>query len=149
MHYYVLMGFKHKQILMVQRGVDVVKKILLCVLVIFCLAAYQSYAQIAWDAEKFMPLSEVKRGMKGKGYTVFSGITVEEFECEVVSVEYNSSPGLHIVWMEGLSDNFKRTGVARGMSGSPVYIDGRLMGALSRGFFQPARTLQPLWGYTL
>ena len=48
------------------------KKTLLCALVICCLATYQSYAQIEWDAEKFMPLSEVKAGMKGKGYTVFS-----------------------------------------------------------------------------
>lgn len=111
------------------------KKTLLCALVILCLATYHSYAQIEWDAEKFMPLSEVKRGMKGKGYTVFSGITVEEFECEVVSVEYNFIPGWHVVWMEGLSDNFKRTGVAGGMSGSPIYIDGRLMGAISLGYF--------------
>ncbi len=111
------------------------KKILLCAFVIFCLAAYQSHAQIEWDAEKFMPLSEVKRGMTGKGYTVFSGTTVEEFECEVVSVEYNFIPGWHVVWMKGLSDNFKRTGVAGGMSGSPIYIDGRLMGALSLGYF--------------
>ena len=111
------------------------KKILLCALVVFCLVACHSYAQIEWDTEKFMPLSEVKRGMKGKGYTVFSGTTVEEFECEVVSVEYNFIPGWHVVWMEGLSDNFKRTGVAGGMSGSPVYIDGRLIGAISLGFF--------------
>ena len=111
------------------------KKALLCALVVFCLVACHSYAQIEWDAEKFMPLSEVKRSMKGKGYTVFSGITVEEFECEVVSVEYNFVPGWHVIWLEGLSDNFKRTGVAGGMSGSPVYIDGRLIGAVSLGFF--------------
>ena len=123
------------------------KKILLCALVIFCLVAYQSYAQIEWDAEKFMSLSEVKRGMKGKGYTVFSGTTVEEFECEVVSVEYNFIPGWHVVWMEGLSDNFKRTGVAGGMSGSPIYIDGRLMGALSLGGFSQ-REHSNLFGVT-
>ena len=123
------------------------KKILLCAFVIFCLVAYQSYAQIEWDAEKFMPLSEVKRGMKGKGYTVFSETTVEEFECEVVSVEYNFIPGWHVVWMEGLSDNFKRTGVAGGMSGSPIYIDGRLMGAISLGGFSQ-REHSNLFGVT-
>ncbi|MCY3722371.1 MAG: hypothetical protein OXG97_09145 [Candidatus Poribacteria bacterium] len=111
------------------------KKSLLCALVICCLATYQSYAQIEWDAEKFMPLSEVKKGMTGKGYTIFFGTTVEEFECEVVSVEHNFIPGWHVVWMKGLSDNFKRTGVAGGMSGSPIYIDGRLMGAVSLGYF--------------
>ena len=111
------------------------KKSLICALVVFCFVAFHGYAQIQWDAEKFMPLSEVKQGMKGKGYTVFSGITVDEFECEVVSVEYNFIPGWHVVWMEGLSDNFKHTGPAGGMSGSPIYIDGRLMGALSLGYF--------------
>ena len=111
------------------------KKALLCALVVFCLAACHGYAQIQWNAEKFMPLSEVEPGMTGKGYTVFSGTTVEEFECEVVSIEYNYFPGWHVIWCKGLSDNFKRTGVAGGMSGSPIYINGRLIGALSLGHF--------------
>ena len=112
------------------------KKVWLCALIIvFCFAAYHSHAQIKWDAEKFMPLSDVKQGMTGKGYTVFSGIEVEEFDFEVISVEHNYFPGWHVVWCKGLSENFKRTGVAGGMSGSPIYIDGRLMGALSLGFF--------------
>ncbi|MCY3743715.1 MAG: hypothetical protein OXH00_22095 [Candidatus Poribacteria bacterium] len=110
------------------------KKIYLFVLAIFCLTAYHAQAQIKWDAEKFMPLSEIKLGMKGKGYTVFSGTTVEEFDFEVVSIYYNRFPGLHIVWAKGISDNFKRTGSAGGMSGSPMYIDGRLIGALSRSY---------------
>ena len=111
------------------------KKAWVCTLIVFCLTTYYSHAQIKWDAEKFMPLSEVKQGMKGKGYTVFSGINVEEFEYEVVSVEYNYFPGWHVVWCKGLSENFKRTGVAGGMSGSPIYLNGRLMGALSLGYF--------------
>ena len=111
------------------------KKALLCALIVFCLAVPHSYSQIQWDAEKFMPLSEVKPGMKAKGYTVFSGTTVEEFECQVVSIEYNFYPGWHVIWVEGLSDNFKHTGVAGGMSGSPLYIDGRLTGALALGYF--------------
>lgn len=111
------------------------KKVLLCAFVIICLAALHANAQIKWDVKEFMPLSQVKQGMKAKGYTVFSGTTVEEFDCEVVSVEYNFSPNWHVVWMKGTSDNFKRTGVAGGMSGSPIYIDGRLMGALSLGAY--------------
>ena len=110
------------------------RKFYLFVFVIFCFTIYHAQAQIKWDAEKFMSLSEVKPGMKGKGYTVFSGTTVEEFDFEVVSIYYNRFPGLHIVWAKGLSDNFKRTGSAGGMSGSPIYIDGRLMGALSRSY---------------
>ena len=101
-------------------------------LVVFCFTAYQVQGQIKWDAAKFMPLSEVKLGMKGKGYTVFSGVTVEPFDFEVLSIQYNRYPRQHIVWAKGLSENFKQTGSAGGMSGSPVYIDGRLMGSLAR-----------------
>lgn len=111
------------------------KKALLCALVVFCFAAYHSDAQIQWDAAKFMPLSEVEPGMVGKGYTVFSGTTVEEFDFEVLSIEYNYFPEWHVIWCKGLSDNFKRTGVAGGMSGSPIYLNGRLIGALSLGYF--------------
>ena len=111
------------------------KKNLLCVLVVFCMIVLNANAQIEWDADEFMPLSEVKIGMKGKGYTVFSGTDAEEFTYEVTSIEYNSNPGWHVVWAEGTSENFKRTGVAGGMSGSPVYINGRLMGAISLGYF--------------
>ena len=111
------------------------KKAWVCTLIVFCLTTYYSHAQIKWDTEKFMPLAEVKPGMKGKGYTVFSGITVEEFEYEVVSIEYDSYPGWHVIWCKGLSENFKRTGVAGGMSGSPMYLNGRLIGALSLGYY--------------
>ena len=108
------------------------KRVCLFVFAVFFFSAYYVQAQIKWDAAKFMPLSEVKIGMKGKGYTVFSGVTVEPFDFEVVSIQYNRYPRQHIVWAKGLSENFKRTGSAGGMSGSPVYIDGRLMGALAR-----------------
>ena len=123
------------------------KKNLLCVFVVFCLIALNANAQIEWDANEFMPLSEVKIGMEGKGYTVFSGTDAEEFTYEVVSIEYNSSPGWHVVWAEGTSENFKRTGVAGGMSGSPVHIDGRLMGAISLGYFNQ-REHSNLFGIT-
>ena len=53
------------------------KRVYLFACVVFCFTVYHVQAQIAWDAEKFMPLSEVKPGMKGKGYTVFSGTEVE------------------------------------------------------------------------
>ena len=123
------------------------KKILLCVFAVFCLIVLNANAQIEWDADEFMPLSEVEIGMEGKGYTVFSGTDAEEFTYEVVSIEYNSSPGWHVVWAEGTSENFKRTGVAGGMSGSPVYIDGRLMGAISLGYFNQ-RERSNLFGVT-
>ena len=92
-------------------------------------------AQIKWDSEKFMPLAEIKAGMRGKCYTVFSGTTVEPFDFEVISIEYNYTPTWHVIWIKGLSENFKQTGGAGGMSGSPCYIDGRLIGAFSLAFW--------------
>ena len=123
------------------------KKILLCALAVFYLIALNANAQIEWDANEFMPLSEVEIGMKGKGYTVFSGTDAEEFTYEVVGIEYDSSPGWSVVWAEGTSENFKRTGVAGGMSGSPVYIDGRLMGAIALGYIN-LRERSNLFGVT-
>ncbi len=108
-----------------------------CVLIIslLYLIAFQTDAQIKWDSSKFMRLSEVASGMKGEGYTVFSGTTVEKFNFEVVSIEYNLSPNWHVIWVKGSGPNFEKTGVAGGMSGSPMYINGRLVGAISLGYY--------------
>ena len=92
-------------------------------------------AQIAWDSEKFMPLDKVKIGARGKGYTVFHGTTVEPFDFEVVSIERNYIPGWHVIWAKGLSENYQQTGGAGGMSGSPCYIEGKMVGALSLAFW--------------
>ncbi len=102
---------------------------------LFCLIALQVGAQIKWDSSKFMRLAEIAPGMKGEGYTVFSGTTVEKFNFEVVSIEYNYYPNWHVIWVKGSSENFEKTGVAGGMSGSPMYINGQLIGAISLGYF--------------
>ncbi len=102
---------------------------------LFCLIALQVGAQIKWDSSKFMRLAEIAPGMKGEGYTVFSGTTVEKFNFEVVSIEYNYYPNWHVIWVKGSGENFEKTGVAGGMSGSPMYINGQLIGAISLGYF--------------
>ena len=102
---------------------------------LFCLIAFQAGAQIEWDSSKFMRLSEIAPGMKGEGYTVFSGTAVEKFNFEIISIEYNFYPNWHVIWVKGSGENFEKTGVAGGMSGSPMYINGRLIGAISLGYF--------------
>ena len=99
------------------------------------LIALQASGEIKWDASRFMPLSEVAPGMKGEGYTVFSGTTAEKFNFEVISIEYNFYPNWHVIWVKGSGENFEKTGVAGGMSGSPMYINGRLVGAISLGHY--------------
>ncbi len=102
---------------------------------ILCLIVLQASAEVKWDSSKFMPLVEIVPGMKGEGYTVFSGTTVEKFSFEVISIEYNFYPNWDVIWVKGSGENFEKTGVAGGMSGSPMYINGRLIGAISLGYF--------------
>ena len=78
-----------------------------------------------------MPVSEVKQGMKGYGLTVFEGNTVEKFEVEIVGVLNQIGPGQDLILARVDSPQIRRAGVIAGMSGSPVFIDGRLIGALA------------------
>ena len=84
---------------------------------------------------RFFPLEELKPGMKGVARTVFSGSTPEEFGVEILGV-LPGFPGPRqsaiIARLSGA--NAERTGVFGGMSGSPVYIDGRLVGAIAFSF---------------
>lgn len=111
------------------------KSCFVLIISLLCLITLQAGAQIKWDSSKFIPLAEITLGMKGEGYTVFSGTTVEKFNFEVISIEYNFFPNWHVIWVKGSGENFEKTGVAGGMSGSPMYINGRLIGAISLGYF--------------
>jgi hypothetical protein len=79
-----------------------------------------------------MPLDEVKIGMTGVGITVFRGAKREEFEVEVLGVLTNvMGPQRNIIVARLTGGPLATTGVIQGMSGSPVYIDRRLVGAVS------------------
>lgn len=86
----------------------------------------------ASDAPAIFPLSDVKPGMKGVVYTIFQGDQVEKVDLEVIGVLNNAlGPKQDVILVKLLGDKAAETGVAAGMSGSPVYIDGKLVGALS------------------
>lgn len=81
------------------------------------------------------PLSEVRPGLKGVGRTVFEGDKVEEFQVEILGVLKNAIAPKHDVIIARLSGaRLEKTGVVAGMSGSPVYIDGKLLGAVALSF---------------
>src|ERR1700760_3459259 len=81
---------------------------------------------------KFFPLSEVKRGMKGVAYTVFEGVNPEPMQVEILGLLKDAlGPGQDMILARLHGEKPEHTGVVAGMSGSPVYIDGRLVGALS------------------
>ena len=123
------------------------KRVWLFGIIAFCLMSLRATGQIKWDPAKFMPLSEVKPGMMGEAHTVFSGTTVEKFNFEVASIEYNFAPQWHVIWVRASGENYERTGAAGGMSGSPGYINGRLIGALSLGYFNQ-REYSNIVGFT-
>jgi len=85
-------------------------------------------------AQGLMPLSEVRTGMKGYGKTVFKGGKIERFDFEVLGVQANAGPGQSRIIVRCEGGPLAETGIIAGMSGSPCYIDGRLVGALSTGF---------------
>src|SRR5215475_2799581 len=96
---------------------------------------------------KIFPLAEVKRGMQGVAYTVFEGVNPEPMQVEILGVLKDAlGPGQDMILarLHGTKPEF--TGVVAGMSGSPVYIDGRLVGALSYRIGQFSK--EPIAGIT-
>jgi hypothetical protein len=87
-----------------------------------------------------LPFSEVRAGMKGIGKTVFHGETVESFDVEIVGLLPNIGPGQDLILGRCTGGPLAATGILAGMSGSPVTIDGKLVGAIaySWGFAKDA-----------
>jgi hypothetical protein len=81
------------------------------------------------------PLSDVRPGLKGVGRTIFQGDKIEEFQVEILGVLKNAlAPQRDLILARLSGGPLATTGVISGMSGSPVYIDGKLVGAVSRSF---------------
>jgi hypothetical protein len=82
-------------------------------------------------ASAIFPLSELKPGMTGTGYSVFAGTEVDTFSVTIQGVLRGYRPGFDLVMARASSPVVDKTGIIAGMSGSPVYIDGKLLGAVS------------------
>jgi hypothetical protein len=86
----------------------------------------------ASDNPSIFALSDVKPGMKGFIYTIFQGDQVERVDLEVIGILHNAiGPKRDVILVRLLGDKVQQTGVVAGMSGSPVYIEGKLAGALA------------------
>ena len=85
--------------------------------------------------------------MRGSGRTVFSGRQVEEFEVEILGVLKNMAPGQSLILARLAGGPLAKTGVAAGMSGSPVYLEDRLAGAIAYSFpfsTEPIAGIRPI-----
>ena len=89
-------------------------------------------------AQEFLPVSAVREGMHGYAKTVVHGTQIETFDVEVMGVmKQKGATGGDLVLVKVSGPLIDKTeGIAQGMSGSPVYIDGKLLGAIAYGFPQ-------------
>jgi hypothetical protein len=106
--------------------------------------------QDVWDPARYIGLDEIKPGMKAYCLTEYGVAGIEKFEMEVVDVVRNinpsTSPGSRdAILVKGTDERFIHTGPVAGCSGSPVYIDGQLAGALA---FTWTYAKDPLYGAT-
>jgi hypothetical protein len=81
--------------------------------------------------DRYMALKDVKPGMKGTGKTVLKGTEIVEFQVEVLGVLHNIGPQQDLILVRCAGQGLEETGIIMGMSGSPIYLDGKLIGALA------------------
>lgn len=100
------------------------------VLAALCLLSFCSQV---WALTPLMPVENLRAGMRGYAKTVISGDTIETFPVEILGVTGSDTMGYQILIRAEGAVIERSGGIAQGMSGSPVYIDGRLAGAIAYG----------------
>ncbi|MCK4414532.1 MAG: hypothetical protein KAY32_13410 [Candidatus Eisenbacteria sp.] len=80
------------------------------------------------------PLEEIRAGLQATALTVLAGEEPDSFRVEVIGVLPRGEAGSHLILVRALDERIARTGIAAGMSGSPLYADGRILGALAFSF---------------
>ena len=105
---------------------------------------------------EIMPLDQIENGMSGKAYTVVdnSGV-IEPFDVDIIGLIDNGKGSTKMIMAKASGDVINKTGgVLQGMSGSPIYVDGKLVGALAAGlkemspytfFITPIESMLPMW----
>ena len=113
---------------------------------ILCLIGLVSTGSVAQDRDReFIPLEEISPGMTGFGLTVFEGSRVDTFGVTVIGVQENVRADGSLLLVEVSGHGLEISSIAQGMSGSPIYLDGRFAGALAFGW---GGALRPLAGVT-
>jgi hypothetical protein len=97
-------------------------------------------------AMEFMKLSEIRPGMEGEGRTIFKGSTIETFKFKVLGILDKFVSDKNMIIAELFAPELADGGVIAGMSGSPVYIGGKLIGSVSYGLTNFSK--KPIAGIT-
>jgi len=114
-------------------------------LLLLCVRAGAAAGPEAAEVGEPLPLSQVRPGQTGYGLSVFSGQSPERFEVEVIGVWREVEPDTSYILARLSGMDLEESGVVAGMSGSPVYLDGRLAGAIA---FAWPFSLHPIAGIT-
>jgi len=118
---------------------------LCCVVILIVGMCSAAGAAIPIDKSKYITIDEIRPGMRAYCLTTYKGTEVEKFDLNVLDVVRNVAPGKNAILVQGTDERFIHTGPVSGCSGSPVYIDGRLAGALAFGW---RFSKDPLYGVT-
>jgi hypothetical protein len=92
------------------------------------------FASVAGAQVQSIPIADIHPGMVGEGRTVFSGERIESFKVTILGVLRNYGPNQNMILAELEGGPLAHTGVIAGMSGSPVYVDGKIVGAIAYAF---------------
>ncbi len=116
-----------------------------CIILFLSISVYAGSSDTVWDSERYIGIDEISAGMDAYCLTEYGTGGVERFELKVVDILPEIEPGRDAILVMGTDERFIHTGPVAGCSGSPVYIDGRLAGALA---FTWPYTNDPLYGVT-
>ena len=123
-------------------------KNLLCLLLFacsVCRAAEPCSPAAGIDKTRYITIDEIQPGMDAYCLTCYKGTEIEKFGLKVLSVVRNMDAGRSAILVQGTDERFIHSGPVAGCSGSPVYINGRLAGALAFGWVY---SKDPLYGVT-
>jgi len=120
-------------------------RLIVNVLLIFFVLIGTVFGSAQLDAKRYIGIDELKSGMTGYGLTVFKGTRIEKFDVVLVSVMRNFEAKRDAILVKCIDERFDTANGVQGVSGSPVYFDGRMAGAMS---FSWQFSEEPLYGVT-
>lgn len=103
------------------------------VFLLFLCVGVRNFAPAA-ENSKYISIDEVRTDMEAYCLSVFSGTQIEKFPLKILSIVRNHQPGHDMILVVGTEERFMHSSAIHGCSGSPVYIDGRMAGALAAGW---------------
>lgn len=112
----------------------------------FALFIFLLRTSVPLAGQELMPVNELKPGMRGTAKTIFQGDDIEEFGVEIIDILQNFYPKRDLIVVRLHGEKAEFAGPTAGMSGSPVYVEGKLVGALAYSFANFPK--DPLMGVT-